>query len=233
MHHTLLQSTKAIADVSAREVHGTEIRQLHVHGARCRPTAIVVGIHQSELVHPHLPRLHLVGDVTHTNHHHLHLAQSRVTLHTYRVVGFARIGLAINLIKATDTLCLGLVTGFLQFGKHIKIDIQHVLFGPHHTAIGRGILTIIATVGGELKGNLVLVVVILIVATHTHKHSQLAVLQLGGIGHQVVGMHKHLHVLVLAQVEVHVTINGLRLAMLQILHHHIERLLVVLNQLGL
>ena len=206
---------------------------MHVHIARGSPTAIIIGIHQAQLVHPHLTRLHLVGDVTHTNHHHLHFAQSWITLHAYRVVRFSRVGFGIHLVKTTDALRLGLVTGFLQVGKHIHVDIEHVFFGPYCTTVGCAVLAIIAAVGGEREGYLVLVVVILVVATHTYKHRQLTILQLGGIGHQVIGMHKHLHVLVLAQVEVHVTINSLRLTVLQILHHHIERLLVVLHQLGL
>ena len=49
----------------------------------------------------------------------------------------------------------------------------------------------------------------------------------------MVGMHKHLHVFVLAQVEVDIAIHGFRLAMLQFLHHHVQRLLVVLYQLWL
>ena len=49
----------------------------------------------------------------------------------------------------------------------------------------------------------------------------------------MVGMHKHLHVFILAQIEVYVTINGLRLTMLQILNNHIQCLLIVLNQLWL
>ena len=59
------------------------------------------------------------------------------------------------------------------------------------------------------------------------------ILQTCNIGHEVVGMGKHLHMLVLPQVEVHITIDGLRLATLQFLDHHVESLLIVFYQLGL
>ena len=49
----------------------------------------------------------------------------------------------------------------------------------------------------------------------------------------MVGMHKHLQVLILAQVEDGVTIDGLRLARRQVLDNHAERLLVGLCQLRL
>ena len=46
-------------------------------------------------------------------------------------------------------------------------------------------------------------------------------------------MHEHLHVLILAQVEGGVAIDGLRLAGRQVLHHHVHGLLVGLGQLRL
>ena len=46
-------------------------------------------------------------------------------------------------------------------------------------------------------------------------------------------MYKHLHVLILSQVKVHVSINSLRLATLQLFYHHIERLFIILYELGL
>ena len=87
--------------------------------------------------------------------------------------------------------------------------------------------------GGELQGYEVLVVVALVVAAQTDEDGQLVVLQLRVVGHQVVGVHIHLQTLVLAQVEVGVLVDGLRLVLRQVLHHQAERLLVVLRQLRL
>ena len=118
-------------------------------------------------------------------------------------------------------------------GKHVKVNVKHIFLRPYHASVGHRVLTIVTTIGSKLKRNLVLVVVVFIVATHTHEHGQLVVLKSCSIRHQMVGMHKHLHVFILAQIEVYVTINGLRLTMLQILNNHIQCLLIVLNQLWL
>ena len=49
----------------------------------------------------------------------------------------------------------------------------------------------------------------------------------------MVGMGEHLHPLILTQIERRLTIHGLRLVVLQIPHHHLERLLIILYELGL
>ena len=46
-------------------------------------------------------------------------------------------------------------------------------------------------------------------------------------------MDEHLHVLILAEVHIHVPIDGLRLLLLQLLHHHVQGLFVTLHELGL
>ena len=49
----------------------------------------------------------------------------------------------------------------------------------------------------------------------------------------MVGVYKHLQVLILAKVETRITVYGLRLASLQVLHHHVERLFIALHELWL
>ena len=49
----------------------------------------------------------------------------------------------------------------------------------------------------------------------------------------MIGMHEHLHVLVLAQVVIGVLIDGLHFLRTQVLHHHVERLLIILHELWL
>ena len=87
--------------------------------------------------------------------------------------------------------------------------------------------------GGETQGDEILVVVVLVVAAQTDEDSQLVVFQLGAVGHEVVGVDKHLQPLVLAKVDVDVLIDGLRLVLAQILHHQAKGLLVVLGELWL
>ena len=79
LHDGLFQSAKALSDITSCHVHATEVRQLHVHGTVGSPTALIAGILQSQLIDPHLTRLHATGEVAHTDNHRLHLTQRRVT----------------------------------------------------------------------------------------------------------------------------------------------------------
>ena len=94
-------------------------------------------------------------------------------------------------------------------------------------------MVIVITVGGQHEWYLVFVVVVLIVGTQTDEHRQLTILQIGGIGHEMVGMHEHLHPLVMAQVDGGFLIHSLRLALLQIGGDHLQGLFVALHELGL
>ena len=89
------------------------------------------------------------------------------------------------------------------------------------------------TLGRELQGNLVFVVVRLIVATQTHEDSQLVVSEASDVLLEGMAMHEHLNMLVLAQVERGILINGLRLSVAQIANHHRQCLFVALNELWL
>ena len=233
LHDILLQTTKAVANVTALQVDGSEVGELHIHRTRCCPAAVVIAVHESQLVHPHLTRLHIAGDITHTDHHHLHLAQRRISQHAYLVGRAVGIVFAIDLVERGGTRRLRQVTGFLQVGEDIEVHVEHIRRWPHHLAVGCGVFAVVAAVGGQLQRYQVLIVVVLVVATHTDEYRQLMILQVGGIGHQVVGVYEHLHVLILAEVEASIAIDGLRLTLLQVLHHHVERLLVALHKLWL
>ena len=74
-HHTLFQSAEAITHIPARDIHRSEVRELHIHRTRCSPSAFAVSFQKTEFVDPHLTRLCLSGDVTHTYHHRLHLTE--------------------------------------------------------------------------------------------------------------------------------------------------------------
>ena len=49
----------------------------------------------------------------------------------------------------------------------------------------------------------------------------------------MVGVYEHLQVLILAKIKARITVNGLRLASLQVLHYHVERLFIALHELWL
>ena len=76
----------------------------------------------------------------------------------------------------------------------------------------------VAPLGRQLQGYEVLVVVALVVAAQTDEYCQLVVLELCGVGYEVVGVYEHLQSLVLSQVEVGVLIDGLRLVLREVLH---------------
>ena len=59
LHDVLLQASKTVADVTALQVDGSEVGELHVHRSRCCPTTVVIAVHESQLIHPHLARLHI------------------------------------------------------------------------------------------------------------------------------------------------------------------------------
>ena len=122
---------------------------------------------------------------------------------------------------------------FLELCEHIKVDVEHVIDGPHLTAVGIGVFVVVAAVWREHQRNLVFVVVVLIVAAQTYEHGKLIVLQVGDIGHEMIGMDEHLHVLVLTEIERGLLIDGLRLSMLHVPHHHVQCLFVVLHKLWL
>ena len=83
----------------------------------------------------------------------------------------------------------------------------------------------------QLQRNEILIVVALVVGAQTDKDRQLIVLQLCAVGHKVVGMDEHLQALILAQVEVGVLVDGLRLVLREILHREAQGLLIVLSKL--
>ena len=133
---------------------------------------------------------------------------------------------------AGGTRGAGLVAGLLQSGEDAEVDVEHVLLRPHGTAVIQVVLVIVVAVGRELQGYHVLVVVVAVVAAQTDEDGQLVVAQRVVVD-EVVGMDEHLQVLVLSHVEGGVAVDRLRLAVRQVVHHHAQRLLVGLGELGL
>ena len=61
----------------------------------------------------------------------------------------------------------------------------------------------------------------------------MVVLELGAVGHEVVGVYEHLQVVVLPQVQVGILVDGLRLVLAEVLHDKAECLFVLLGELWL
>ena len=227
----LLQSTEALGEHAAGDVECAHVGELHVEVALCCPASAVVVLLQSEFVDPHLARLDFAREVAYAYHHGLHLAQRRIAhdghlvLRTLLVVG--REGCRIG--GAALGTCH--VAVFLQLGEGGERDVEHILLGPYQPAVLR--VVVVLAGGGELQRYLILIVIALVVVAQAHEQGQLVVLQSGGVGLEGVGMGKHLQPAVLAQVLVGVLVDGLGLAVGETGHHHVEGLLVVLDELRL
>ena len=229
---TLLQAAEAFGGNASRKIHITDIRQLYVQVARCRPTAIGINLLQAQLVDPHLARLDAARQVADTNHHRFHFTQRRVTENGHTIAVILVILTELGGI-AGSTQRTGLVAGLLQLGQLRKVDVEHVFLRPDGTTIVNIILIIIVTVGRQFQGDEIFVVVVTIVTAQTDEHRQLVVLEIRHVVDEVVGMDEHLKMLVATQVEGGVMIDCLRLTLRHILDHHAQRLLVGLGELGL
>ena len=205
---------------------------MQVHGTRCGPAAFVIGLAQSEFVDPYLARLRRWAQVPDTYYNSLHLRQRRITHHAHLIIGLVGVVFSKQGGVGGQSVGTRYVAFFLQRGKHVHIDIEHILLRPHQHTVG-GHIPVVAALRREFQRDKILIVVVLIVGTETNEHGQLIVLQLGAVGFQIVGMHKHLQVLILLQVQRGVLIDSLRLVLRQVFHHQAEGLLIALGQLRL
>ena len=190
-------------------------------------------LQKPELVDPDFSTLHLIRIVSHTYHQRLYLAQARIAHDGDPVARMFCIHHHIRCHIGSHASSLRLVALLLEAGKYAQGYIEHILLRPDQLSVGRTVAVIIAARFGQLERNLILIVIVLIVAAQTDEDRQLAVLQIGGVLLQGIGMGKHLDALVLAEIEGRVLIYRLCLAMGQILHHQTQSLLVCLDKLWL
>ena len=190
-------------------------------------------VEQTQLVDPHLHTLDLSGIVAHAYHHGFHLSECRITHDGDLVVGMVGVVGRIGCREGSHALRLGLVARLLECGEDGERHVEHVLLGPHGTAVLVAVSAVVVACRCELQRYFVLVVVVLVVASQTDEHRSLVVLQRGDILLQGIGVYKHLHAFVLSQVEGGVLVHRLGLARAQVLGHEAERLLVGLDELWL
>ena len=231
--HTLLKATEACRLGMAAHVDATGIGELHVEGTLRCPATLVVEAREAQLVEPYLDVLGRARVVAHTDHHGLDLAHGGVTDDADAVLGVVLIELRVD--AGLRYLGIGIaldVALALELGELGKVDVEHVVLGPHGLAAAGGVAVVVA-LWGDGEGDLVLVVVALVVGAEAHEDGHLAILDLGGGLHEVLGVDIHLHVLVLAQVEVGLVVHGTRLIGFEAGNLQTHGLLVVLTELGL
>ena len=209
-----------------------EVAELDVEVALGCPAAVVAELLQAQLVGPHLDALHRAAVVAHTDHNGLHLAQGGVAHDADAVAGVGVVVAGEELVEAGRAEAFLLVAFLLEVGEHVHVDVYHVLRGPYFAA-GRGRHAVVVAFGGNAKGNFVFVEVALVVAAQAQEYAGLAVLQVGDVVHQRIGVDVELEVLVLAHVVVAVLVDSLGIARRQVFDHQGQGLLVLLHQLAL
>ena len=232
LSHAFLQSAEAGRGVLALHVDGAEVGELQIERALCSPTARVVELLQSKLIHPDLTTLHLSRVVAHTDDHSLHLSERRITHHRDAVLRLVGVVRRVDAVVRSLSVCLGFVALLLQAGELGEGDVEHVLLGPYGAGVGSRVASVLAGLG-ELQRNLVLVEVALIVGAETYEYRQLSVLKIRLVGLESVGVNEHLQTLVLSEVERCVLVHRLCLAGAERGDAHRECLLVVLHELRL
>ena len=75
-----------------------------------------------------------------------------------------------QLVIAGTALRLREVALLLHIGEHFEVDVEHVGFWPHLLTISGRVFVVVAPVGCQLQGNLILIVVVLIVASQADEH---------------------------------------------------------------
>ena len=216
---------------AAGDIERAHVGELHVEVALCGPSATIVILFESQFVHPHLARLDFASKVAHANHDGLHLAERGVAHDGHFVLGVLLVVGTEGGGVGSPTLGACQVSVFLQLCEGREWNVEHVLLGPHLPAVLRVVVVFAGC--SQRQGNLVFVVVVLIVIAQAHEECQLVALQMGGVYLEGVGVGKHLHALILAQILVGILIHGLGLAAGKIGDHDVESLLVVLDKLWL
>ena len=75
LQNAFLQSTEACRHNLSRHIERTNVGQLHIQCATGGPSALAIGFHKAQLVHPYLTGFLFVGDIAHTYHHGFHFTQ--------------------------------------------------------------------------------------------------------------------------------------------------------------
>ena len=213
-----------------REVHGGEVGKLEVERTACRPAAVVGKLLQAQFVGPYLNAARIARIVAHANHDGAHLAERGVAHHADLVGGAVGIVFRIKLRVGDQPERLLPVAVALGGGKDGEVYVEHIFLRPHDARTGIGVG--IKPVGGDFQGNFVFVEIILVVSAKAQEEAYLPVLH-GRFAGEAVGVGEHLQVLVAAEVERCVLVDGACIVGGQLLHGDGQCLLVVLQHLVL
>ena len=120
----------------------------------------------------------------------------------------------------------------LGINKDIKIDVKHILLGPHLEAVA-------GTVGAVMSGRsycqryLVFIVVVLHVRTDADEHRDVTIAQVALVADRCLVVDEHLQTFIGAQVKFGVTVNATGITSIKVINGELHGLLVELGNLGL
>ena len=213
----------------SREIDVGQVGQLDIELALCRPSSFVGEVLEAQFIGPHFDAAHTARIVAQTDHHRADVAQRRVALHADLVFRALRVVLIVEGGVGGQPLCAFAVTRLFDVRELLEVDVDHVVGRPHGTASRR---PGVATFGRQHQRDFIFVEIVLIVRSESEEQTHLSVGQVL-VARQRVGVHEELKVLVAAEVEVRVLIDGARIAASEVFDRERKGLFVVLQHLVL
>ncbi len=94
--NAVFYSAETVGDDLSGSVDRADVRELDVESSLCCPSTLVVVFAQPQLVDPHLSRLDVSREVTHTYNHRLYLSKRRVSHYADLVVRIVFVVCAVD-----------------------------------------------------------------------------------------------------------------------------------------
>ena len=138
--------------------------------------------------------------------------------------------IADGIAHAFNASHFGRITILLGIDEHIKIEVKHILIGPHLETV-TGTVSAITSWRCHRQGYLILIVVVLHIGTKADKQRDVTIAQVGLIIDGRLVVNKHLQALVGTQVKVGVAVHTTGVASIQVINLELHGLLIELGDL--
>ncbi len=216
-----------------------EIESGDIAHAKCgiglrSPASGLVEVGYLKLVDPHGGVFGGGGIVAHAYQYHADIAQRRVAHHGHAVAFVVGIAACEECAVAHAALfvALGAVAFFLELYEALQVEVEVVRLRPYYILVA-GEVAVVCALGCKLKGHFIFIEVVFNVGTKADKHRHLPRLEVGDIVDERLGVHPHLHALVVAQIELGVAVYTAGVAGIEAGDFERHRLLVELCDLAL
>ena len=146
------------------------------------PTARLVEVGHAQLIGPHNAVLGLRRVVSHTYHHHAHIAQRRISNHSDAVIWLFGVILRVAKVvrHSLHTCHLVGVAILFHVGEDVEVAVDAVARWPHRLAVGVAVGAVFSF-GSDLKWHFILIVVVLNIGSEAQEHRHISIFQIGGI----------------------------------------------------